>query len=193
MRIADPRQRTVLSLAGIAVICAVLLAVPSTRHKVNTLLQKALRLPATPNYQRLAVGDSFRPLSMEPVRGSNPLVSHTSGRPLIINVFTTWCPGCKDEMPALARFSRLFGDRVDIVGIDQEESPQIVQPFQASYGANYPVFIDQNHVSEKVLSARFIPTTMVVGANNKVLSIHHGPLRYADFVSMLKLVGRASL
>ncbi len=193
VRIADRGQRRVLIPAGIAVICAVLLLVPYARHKVHGLLEKALRLPSSPAYQRLAVGDRFTPFSMEPVRGSNPLVTHKSGRALLINVFTTWCPGCKDEMPALAQFSRQFGDRVDIVGIDQEESPDVVQPFQAGYGANYPVFIDRNHVSEKVLSARFIPTTMLVGANNKVLSIHHGPLRYPDFVSMLKIAGRASL
>jgi len=191
-RPADRRKGIVLTLAGIAVLCALVVLLPNTRHKVHRLLAKALSLPAAPNYQRLALGDRFTPLSMEPVRGSSPLIKHNSGHPMLINVFTTWCPGCKEEMPALAQFSQRFGKRVDIVGIDQEESPQIVLPFEASYGVNYPVFIDQNHISEKVLSARFIPTTVLVGADNRVLSIHHGPLSYNDFVSMVRLVGHAS-
>jgi len=190
---ADRRKGIALAVAGIAVLCALVLLLPTTRHKVHRLLAKALSLPSAPNYQRLAVGDRFTPLSMEPVRGSNPFIKHSPRRPMLINVFTTWCPGCKEEMPALAQFYQRFGNRVDIVGIDQEESPEIVLPFQASYGVNYPVFVDQNHISEKVLSARFIPTTVLVGADNRVLSIHHGPLSYNDFVSMVRLVGHASI
>lgn len=190
---ADRRRAIVLVVAGFAFMCLLLFVLPYTRHMAHRLLGKALSLPGRPTYARLAVGDSYKPLVMEPMSGNDRVIKHSSGRPLLINVFTTWCPGCKDEMPALAQFSRRFADRVDIVGIDQEESPAVIQPFEESYGLKYPIFIDQNHVSEKVLSARFIPTTMLVGANNKVLSIHHGPLSYNDFVSMVKPVGHPSI
>lgn len=190
---ADRRPGIVLTAVGIALIGLVLLALPYTRHKMHRLVEKALSLPPRPTYARLAVGDSYTPLLMQPVQGNDGLIRHTRGRPLLINVFTTWCPGCKDETPALSQFSRQFADRVDIVGIDQEESPAIIQPFEERYGLKYPIFIDQNHITEKVLSARFIPTTMLVGANNKVLTIHHGPLSYKDFVSMVKPVGHPSI
>ncbi|MDQ6826827.1 MAG: TlpA family protein disulfide reductase, partial [Candidatus Eremiobacteraeota bacterium] len=179
-------------LAVVAALSAIALF-PQPRHKLHLMLAGALPLPTAPESKRLAIGDNFTPLAMQPVHGTDSTIKHRPHRPLLINVFTTWCPPCQQEMPALTRFSKEFGGSLDIVGIDQEQNPEIVDSFEHSFGANFPTYIDNRHLTEKIFSARFIPTTVLVSADNKVMSIHHGPLTYPDFVTMAKTGGHGSI
>ena len=61
--------------------------------------------------------NTAKPLTTEDLRGKVVLVDY----------WATWCAPCRAEIPNLIKFHREFGDRVQIVGLTQEEGPAVVQ------------------------------------------------------------------
>ena len=67
----------------------------------------------------LQVGDSLPALSLPDLEGRPlDLRQHAAGRPLLINVWASWCAPCVEEMPELARFAATQGDNgVQVLGL----------------------------------------------------------------------------
>jgi thiol-disulfide isomerase/thioredoxin len=70
------------------------------------------------------------------------LPSHYAGRPVLINVWASWCGPCVKEMPALERFAREQGaNGVQVVGIALDDV-DAVRAFVQRTGVTYPILID---------------------------------------------------
>jgi len=131
----------------------------------------SLRHPA------VEVGQTFPQMDFERLDGSTAPLALAPGRVTFVNVFATWCPPCKEETPALAAFAaRGAAIGVDVVGIDQEETPTQVQAFAKRYGIAYPIVIDRGRATKDVLGARIIPRTIVVDGKGVVRAIVSGPM-----------------
>jgi thiol-disulfide isomerase/thioredoxin len=173
---------------GAALVAAVLLLAgatalsPPARPYARWIVYKlGILQPARP----IAAGQPLGTLRVTALDGSELALRPQRGRRLLINVFTTWCPPCQAETPLLASASsQLRRDGIDVVGIDQAESPQSVERFVQAYGLQYPTYIDSNRTSATSLDARIIPTTLLVDARGVVRVIHVGPLDRSDLVAM---------
>jgi thiol-disulfide isomerase/thioredoxin len=112
----------------------------------------------------LHVGQRFPTFRVADLDGSAQTVSGDDARGTVIyNVFTSWCPSCRDEAPIFAgAASRLAHEGVRVVGIDQAESPAAISRFEQTYGISYPILIDTDSASSALLSVRVIPETIVV-------------------------------
>jgi thiol-disulfide isomerase/thioredoxin len=70
------------------------------------------------------------------------LPSHYAGRPVLINVWASWCGPCVKEMPALEGFAREQGTNgVQVVGIALDDV-DAVRAFVQRTGVTYPILID---------------------------------------------------
>jgi thiol-disulfide isomerase/thioredoxin len=115
--------------------------------------------------------------SLSPLGDGPAMLARRPGHPLLIDVFATWCPPCRDELAALALIApRLERSGVDVAGIDQAESPVQVEAAVRAYGIRYPVYIDPGDDSSWVSTARVIPTTILLDGRGVVRFVHAGPL-----------------
>ena len=88
-------------------------------------------------------GQPLGTVSLQSIDGAPVALVHRPGRALLLNVFTTWCPSCNQEMPALQQAAAgLARDGIDVAGIDQSEDAQRVAAFASQYGLRYPIYID---------------------------------------------------
>ncbi|PZR60625.1 MAG: hypothetical protein DLM53_11295 [Candidatus Eremiobacter antarcticus] len=118
---------------------------------------------------RLLVGQQLRPVTLSKMEGGQIVLAPRPGRVLYVNVFTTWCPGCVQETPALQQLREATGSLpVDVVGVDQQENPSTVQAFAARYGLTYPIFIDDLHETDIGFGVHFLPTTFVIDGQGAV-------------------------
>src|SRR5438132_5615161 len=94
-------------------------------------LAAALAVPACSLLQGhgpVQVGKALPRLTFVALDGSQQPLVPPPGRITFVNVFATWCPPCKAEMPDLVAFaSREARYGVDVIGIDQEETAAQVE------------------------------------------------------------------
>ena len=102
------------------------------------------------------------------------------GTPTLVNVWATWCPPCRLEMPLLTDFAR---QGYPVAFIDSRESPAAVRSFMSQIGFSGASFIDRGEV-ERALGIVGFPTTVLVGADGKVLERHFGPLDRAQLTAL---------
>src|SRR5579864_4343681 len=76
-----------------------------------------------------AVGRPAPAFAATQLDGKKILLRQFAGRPLFVNFFATWCPPCKLELPEIVRRYPQYRKRVTFLGLDQQESPDLIKPF----------------------------------------------------------------
>lgn len=94
------------------------------------------------------------------------------GKPLVVNIWATWCPVCVKKMGTLNRFAEKFqakGGRVISVSQDQG-GVSTVRAYYARNGYNnLPIFIDSSGALLNAFGARGLPTSVFIDAQGKIL------------------------
>ena len=182
------RSRGALFRLPLALLIVAVVALPHARTVARAV---AHRLGIVAD-RRAVPGQPLGRLQVQTMNGSTALIAPRDGRPLLVNVFATWCGPCRSEMPAFARLApALERDGVDVVGIDQSESPGAVSQFATDFSLRYPLYIDANRSTATSLDARVIPTTIALDGSGVVRAIHVGPLDGPDLVAFVRDAYRA--
>jgi thiol-disulfide isomerase/thioredoxin len=97
-------------------------------------------------------------------------LSELRGKPLVINVWASWCGPCVAEMGSLDRLARRHnGRQFNIIGISTDDHADKAQAFVLRSGISFDNYIDRNLLLETMLGANRIPLTVLVDAKGKVL------------------------
>ncbi len=109
----------------------------------------------------------LRTLSGQPVR-----LADYRGQVVLVNMWATWCPPCKQEMPDLEAYYQAHRHQgFVIIGINDGESADIVRPFVEAYGLSFPIWLDERGLSEKAFRTINLPSSYVID--------RHGTIRFA--------------
>ena len=114
------------------------------------------------------------------------LLSH--GRPVLINLWYSTCQPCKREMPALQAAFAEFGDRIDFIGINPQDSAATMTSFADEVGVGYELFRDPNGSFTVANGIATYPTTLLVSRDGLVIDQIAGELssdEIRDAVSIL--------
>jgi thiol-disulfide isomerase/thioredoxin len=98
------------------------------------------------------------------------------GQVVLLNIWATWCPPCREEMPALQRFARENAGRVVVLGADQGESAQVAAAYAKDRGVTFPILVDEAQQYGRAYAAVGMPTTVVVGRDGRVVKGIDGAL-----------------
>jgi len=92
------------------------------------------------------------------------------GKPLVINVWASWCPPCIAEMGSLERLAWSdLGQRFNVIGISTDDYPQAAKGFLRKSQATLNHYIDDKLELEHMLGADRLPLTLLVDAQGRVL------------------------
>lgn len=136
------------------------------------------------------VGAVLREVPMRGISGPSRMLSDYRGKPLVINVWASWCGPCRQEMPSLQRLARLGGGRFTVIGISTDDYIDRAQGFVKVTGTSFDNFIDSRLVLEHMLGAERLPLTLLVDARGRVLAKYYGAQAW-DSPQALAAVGRA--
>jgi peroxiredoxin len=99
------------------------------------------------------------------IDGKRVTLDSFKGKTLVINVWGTWCPPCREEMPVLlSTASGLMKTGVAFLGVDTTEQAPVVRAFAVAKGVPYPLAIDTSKSFEKAYDVEAFPTTFVIDA-----------------------------
>jgi thiol-disulfide isomerase/thioredoxin len=123
----------------------------------------------------VAIGQPLRDATMRGLNSPARTLHEFRGRPLLINVWASWCGPCRAEMASLERLAWLDDTRYfTIIGISTDDYIDKAQTALKESNATITHFIDTNLELEKMLGASTLPLTVLVDADGQVLGKVHG-------------------
>lgn len=118
----------------------------------------------------VAVGSVLREATMRGLNGPDRKLSAFRGKPLIINVWASWCAPCIAEMGSLERLAWSdLGQQFTVIGISTDDYPQNAKAFLTKSQATLNHYIDRQLELENMLGADRLPLTLLVDAKGRVL------------------------
>jgi thiol-disulfide isomerase/thioredoxin len=132
-----------------------------------------LALAKTPG--EVAVGGTLPEAMMRGLNGPNRALSAYRGKPLLINVWASWCGPCRSEMGSLERLAwQDQGKRFVMIGISTDDSEPAAKAYLRSSNATINHYIDRALELENMLGADRLPLTVLVDAKGRVLGKYTG-------------------
>jgi thiol-disulfide isomerase/thioredoxin len=114
------------------------------------------------------------------------------GRPLVVNLWASWCGPCRAEMPVLAR-AQQARPQVRFVFADQGEAAATIRAFLSETGLRLDgVLVDPFSQLSRAFNVRGYPTTLFFDAQGMLRSIHTGALSPATLAAELRHVASAA-
>ena len=144
---------------------------------------------ATPG--EIEVGGRLRDVPMYGINGRVQTFAAYRGKPLVINVWASWCGPCRAEMGSLERLSRLDQKRqFRVIGVSTDDDAIAAQTFVVRARLSFDNFVDHNLVLENMLGANTIPLTVLVDADGRVVQKIRGSRDWTSRAS-IELIERA--
>jgi peroxiredoxin len=155
MTLALPRKIYPLLLLGVG---AVLIAASS-----YFLLQNAV--PRS-NVVTIPVKVNFPApeLTLTDTKGTSHSLADYRGQIVLVNLWATWCPPCKEEMPALQSFYNRYRDQgFVVVAINDGDPTADVLQFVKAYQLTFPVWLDPTYIAtEQAFKTLTLPSSYVI-------------------------------
>jgi len=155
MTLAPPRKNLAFVLLGlglllIAASAYLLLQDVSPRSEVSTVPVK-VSMPAP----ELTLMDS---------QGISRSLVEYRDKVVLVNLWATWCPPCKEEMPALQSFYNRHSDQgFVVIAINDGDPAKDVLQFVQDYELTFPVWLDPTYIAtEQAFKTRNLPTSFVI-------------------------------
>lgn len=115
-------------------------------------------------------GSVLRDASLDGLNTTSKALSEYRGKPLIINVWASWCGPCRDEMDSLERLAKRYnGKMFNIIGISTDDYRDRASAFIDHTNVSFENYIDHALLMENMLGASTIPLTVLVSADGRVL------------------------
>jgi len=147
--------------------------------------------PAAATPGEVEVGGTLREAPMYGFAGDFRKLSEYRGKPLLINVWASWCGPCRLEMGSLERlFRRVNGKQFNIVGVSTDDDAQAAMRFIAQSGITFDNYLDHKLTLENMLGASTIPLTVLVDAQGRVVLKIRGAREW-DSPESLALIAKA--
>ena len=166
---------------SLLIVITLLLSGCSTGEKTPTLVLGDI--PSCDQVDTTKV--SKKTLQMNCLDGSSTVNFHSIKGPIIVNVWASWCEGCKEEMPY---FIDLYANpvfkngEIKLLGIDVDEKNTESGPnFVKSYGMSWPHLEDVDGRSKLVFGPG-VPVTYFLDSTGEIIYKHIGA-----FLSKAKL------
>lgn len=126
-----------------------------------------------------AVGSALPALAFPSLQGSTIDLRSLRGKPVLLNVWATWCGPCRREMPALAMLARNMHDRLTVIAVDQGEDPAVVRSYVQRFGVGFPVAVDGEQRLGTALHLVGMPSSFFIDSSGIVREAIDGEMTYA--------------
>jgi len=106
--------------------------------------------------------------------GETIRLSDLHGKAVILNLWASWCPPCREEMPVLEKiYSEYRQQGLVVLGMHMtaQDSREAAADFVAEYGFNFPVPLDPSGDISRLFRVQALPTTYFIGADGIIADI----------------------
>lgn len=142
------------------------------------------------NTQGLVDAPDFTLTNME---GEAFSISDHKGKVIVLNIWATWCPPCREEIPDFIEIQKeMRSDGVLFVGVSVDETGwDAVRPFAEEFQINYPIVVDDGTVYDNYGPLPGLPTSFIINKQGQIVHVVPGMVTKAQLQPILQeLVAR---
>lgn len=157
----------------------------------NTASERSPAAASARTPGEIDVGQVVRDATLRGLNGPSRKLSGFRGRPLIVNLWASWCGPCRQEMASLDRLAwHELARHFAIIGISTDDDADQARGWLRESNATLNQFIDSGLQMENMLGASRIPLTVLIDANGRVLAKVYGAREW-DSPESLRLIREA--
>jgi len=127
-----------------------------------------------------SVGKSIPDFKLPTIEGNLVSLSDFKGKAVFINLWASWCPPCKLEMPDIeAAYEKYQAQNLVVLGINvtTQDNLDDVKAFVKEYNLTFPILLDESgEVSEELFHLRGLPTSFFIDSEGILQRIHIGAI-----------------
>ncbi len=115
------------------------------------------------------------------------------GRPVLINLWATWCGPCRIEMPAIqSRFEKYQDDGFAVLAVNFDEQQAEVQAFRDEFGLTFQILLDPGAKVQNLYRNRSYPSSFFIDRSGVIQVQHIGVMTEGQLDENLKKIGLGS-
>ncbi|MCC2684923.1 MAG: resA [Paenibacillaceae bacterium] len=136
------------------------------------------------------VGDKAPDFTLTDLDGQTHQLSEYRGKPVVINFWGTFCPPCRDEMPAIqAQYDKWRQQGFTVLAVNLGENKVTVDSFVKQLKLTFPVLLDPDMDLSRKYGVKLYPTTYFVDKSGKIEAKQEGQMEQ-DFIerNIMKLL-----
>ncbi len=124
--------------------------------------------------------------SLTTLDGEELRLSDLRGKLVMIDFWSSWCPPCREEAPALAQTYKDYQNRdVEFIGIAIWDSKDEVEKFVRRYGVTYTNGLDEKGIIAIDYGVKGIPEKFFVDRDGNLIRKFIGPMGAQDLKTIL--------
>ena len=108
------------------------------------------------------------------------------GRPLLVNLFASWCAPCVSEMPMIERVKQDVGDQMAFLGIAVNDRLEDALELVEETGVTWNLARDPHGDITAALGPVGMPTTYLISADGEIVEQHTGELEEDELRDLLR-------
>ncbi|MDP1715718.1 MAG: TlpA disulfide reductase family protein [Anaerolineales bacterium] len=128
--------------------------------------------------------------TLDNLQGEKVTLSDLRGKIVVINLWATWCPPCRAEMPALENAYEQYKDSGLVVlglNVTNQDSESEVPRFVEEFGLTFPILLDRDGSVSALYELRGLPTTFFVNRAGIIRTVVvGGPMSETFFRSKIE-------
>jgi len=145
------------------------IATPHSQIKKQQIIKPTTTTPAG-THGEVKIGGYLREATLDGLNGRKKKFSDFKGKPLIINVWASWCGPCRAEMGSLERLAQKYnGKEFNVIGVSTDDYRNKAEAFIKQTEITFENFLDNKLLLENMLGANTIPLTILVDDHGRVL------------------------
>ena len=109
--------------------------------------------------------------------GTQVTLSKLKGQVELINIWATWCPPCRAEMPAIETVYEQYRDQgFTVLAVNLQEDPRSVAKFMQQYKLAFPALLDLDGQVSRAYQAYSLPSSFFVDRKGIIRQVYRGPM-----------------
>lgn len=112
------------------------------------------------------------------IQGNSFSIENLQGKPALIHIWASWCPACRNELPAFAEWAANNAD-VNIIPVSVDRHSEDAAAFLKTSQINMALLLSDESQVRK-LGVRVLPTTIIIAADGSILQTHRGAMNWGN-------------
>lgn len=128
----------------------------------------ALAFSSSSKEARPEVGYTAPDFTLSDLDGKQVNLSDLRGQVVYLNFWATWCPPCREEMPAIQAIHEEMGDKVKVLAVNVEGTRDEVSAFAKEFGLGFQIALDGDLSVARMYQVRGIPVSLFIDKNGVI-------------------------